>query len=154
MTANVAFWTGALANMVVIVALMGVAVQSIRAGNVVRHKRAMLTAMALIVGFLLAYPAKVVLLGKEDLELWSVAAVRTLYFHETCVATMLLAGIFALTRAWRMRNTRVVTQNAEHPAPPEATLKWHRRAGWAGVTGAVLGLLSAAVVLTGMFARL
>ena len=139
MTANVVFWTGALVNMSVVVVLMVVAVRSVRAGNVARHKRAMLTAMALIVGFLVAYPAKVLMLGREDLAPWSVASVRTLYFHEACVVTMVAAGIFALTRAWRMRNTRSVTRNAEHPAAPEATLRWHRRAGWTGVAAGALG---------------
>ncbi len=151
---NVMFWTGAFANMLVIVILMAVAVRSVRAGNVARHKRAMLTAMALVVAFLVAYPVKVVILGREDLSVWSTAAVRTLYFHETCVVVMLIAGIFALTRAWRLRNTRAVTRSAEDPPAPETTLRWHRRAGWVGVVGAVLGLLSAGFVLAGMYARL
>ena len=96
------FWTGAFANMSLVVVLMVVAVRSVRTGNVTRHKRAMLGAMALIVGFLLAYPMKLAILGREDLTVWSTAAVRTLYFHEACVMTMLAAGIFALTRAWRV----------------------------------------------------
>ena len=153
MDANVTFWTGAFVNMAFVVVLMVVAIRSIRAGNVARHKRAMLAAMGLIVLFLVAYPAKVAMLGREDLSVWSAAARGTLYFHETCVLVMLIAGITALSRAWRLRNTRVVTRNREHPAAPAATLKWHRRAGWAGVMGGVLGFVSAALVLAGMYAR-
>ena len=152
--ANVIFWTGAFANMLVIVALMAVAVRSIRVGNVKRHKGAMITAMVLILGFLTAYPLKVAMMGREDLSVWSTASVRTLYFHESCVVVMLIAGIFALTRAWRLRKTRAVTRRAEDPPAPETTLRWHRRAGWVGVVGAVLGLLSAGFVLAGMYARL
>jgi uncharacterized membrane protein YozB (DUF420 family) len=152
--ANVVFWTGALANMLVIVVLMAVGVSSVRAGNVTRHKRAMVTAMGLVAGFLIAYPLKVRLLGREDLSVWSDAAVRTLYFHEACVTLMLLTGVFALGRAWRIRKTRLVTRNASDPPTPANTLKWHRRSGWAGVVAAVLGFVSAAFVLTGMYARL
>lgn len=153
LNANIVFWTGALINMMAVVALMVFAVRSVRAGEVARHKRAMLTAMGLIGGFLVAYPIKVVVLGREDLSVWSDLSVRTLYFHETCVATMLLAGGFALSRAWRLRNTRVVTRSSADPIALETTLNWHRRAGWTGVAAATLGFLSAAAVLAGMYAR-
>jgi uncharacterized membrane protein YozB (DUF420 family) len=151
--ANVMFWTGAFVNMALVVALMVVAIRSIRAGKVTRHKRAMLSAMGLIVLFLVAYPMKVAMLGREELSTWSAAARGTLYFHESCVLVMLLAGTVALTRAWRLRNTRVVTRNAEHPPAPGTTLTWHRRAGWTGVVGGVLGFISAAFVLAGMYGR-
>lgn len=153
MEPNVMFWTGAFANMSLVVLLMVIAVRSIRAGNVARHKRAMLTAMALIVGFLLAYLMKVVFLGREDLSVWSAVAVRTLYFHEACVMTMLLGGSFALTRAWRLRNSRIVTGRPQDPPASAPTLKWHRRAGWTGVAGGVLGFVTAAFVLAGFYAR-
>jgi hypothetical protein len=67
---------------------------------------------------------------------------------------MLLAGAVALTRARRMRGTRNVSRDpADRPAPA-GTVRWHHRAGWAGVVGAVAGLASAGVVLYGMYARL
>ena len=154
MDANVVFWTGALANMLVIVVLMAVGVSAVRAGEVVRHKRAMVTAMGLVVAFLIAYPLKVAMLGREDLSVWSDAAVRTLYFHETCVALMLLAGAFALGRGWRLRKTRQATRNPDDPPAPASTVKWHRRSGWVGVVAGVLGFLSAAFVLVGMYSRL
>ena len=154
MDANVVFWTGALANMLVIVVLMAVGVSALRAGEVVRHKRAMVTAMGLVVAFLIAYPLKVAMLGREDLSVWSDAAVRTLYFHETCVALMLLAGAIALGRGWRLRKTRQATRNPDDPPAPASTVKWHRRSGWVGVVAGVLGFLSAAFVLVGMYSRL
>ena len=94
------FWTGAFVNMSVIVVLMIVAVRSIRAGNVSRHKRSMITAMALIVGFLVAYPVKLAMLGREDLSVWSTAAVRTLYFHETWTYLYALLLLVALMEWW------------------------------------------------------
>jgi uncharacterized membrane protein YozB (DUF420 family) len=152
--ANVVFWTGAFANMLVIVVLMAVAVSSVRTGDVTRHKRAMVTAMGLVVAFLIAYPVKVAMLGRENLSSWSDAAVRTLHFHETCVALMLLAGALALGRAWKLRKTRLVTRHPDDPATPAGTLKWHRRAGWVAVAAGVLGFLSAGFVLSGMYSRL
>ena len=58
----------------------------------------MLTAGSLIIGFLVAYVGKVFLLGKEDLSVWSDAAINTLHFHEACVTAMLLMGVVALNR--------------------------------------------------------
>ena len=114
----------------------------------------MLTAGALVIGFLVAYVAKVLLLGKEDLSVWSRAEVNTLHFHETCVAAMLLMGVVALSRAWRMRETRRVTLNPEDPEASEGLVRFHRWAGWTALVGCFFGLVSAGLVLAGMFSRL
>ena len=91
--------------------------------------------------------------GSEDLDVWSTAARTNLYVHESCVTLMLLAGIFAGARAWRMRGTRNVTRNPADPPAATSTLRWHRRAGWTAVSAATLGLATAVFVLLGMFSR-
>ena len=114
----------------------------------------MLTSAWLVVAFLVSYVFKVMLLGREDLAVWSNVYVQTLRFHETCVLVMLVAGAIAITRARRMRGTRNVSRDPAVAPAPESIVKWHRRAGWTAVVGAVAGLLSAGVVLVGMYARL
>ena len=86
------FWTGALANMVVIVALAAAAVRARRRGDIRRHRRGMLAAAALVGLFLLSYALKLVWLGREEIERWSVTDVWILRIHELCVLAMLFAG--------------------------------------------------------------
>ena len=78
----------------------------------------------------------------------------TLRFHELCVLLMLAGGALAYNRARSMKATRNVTRSPDDALAPASTLRIHRRAGWAGVVGSVLGLLSAAVVLAGMYQRM
>jgi uncharacterized membrane protein YozB (DUF420 family) len=154
MTASVLFWTGAMINLIFIAGLVVSGVRQVRGGEIARHRRSMLTAGALVVGFLLAYVGKVILLGKEDLSVWSRTDVNILRFHETCVTLMLLAGVVALIRAMRMRGTRIVTRNPEDPQAPEGVVRFHRWAGRIALVGCFFGLLSAGFVLAGMFSRL
>jgi uncharacterized membrane protein YozB (DUF420 family) len=114
----------------------------------------MLTAGALVVAFLLSYVAKVLILGHEDLSVWSVAALRTLHLHELCVSVMLIAGAVAVSRAWRMRSTRTVTRSPDDPVAPKSLVTLHRRSGWTAVLSALLGFATAGFVLYGMYARL
>lgn len=153
MDPKVLYWTGALLNMGVIVALVGVGVLSIRRGKVVRHRRAMLSAIALVGAFILSYLVKLAVLGREDLSIWSPAAINTLRFHETCVLAMVVGGALAGARAWRMRRSRNVTRDPADAPAPATVVRWHRRAGWTAVVGAALGFVSAAFVLLGMYAR-
>jgi uncharacterized membrane protein YozB (DUF420 family) len=114
----------------------------------------MLSAGALVIAFLVSYVFKLLFLGREDLSLWSGFYINTLWFHETCVLTLLLAGSFAIQRGFSLRATRNVTGDRADPPAPDRTLRWHRRAGWTAVVSAVVGWLSACVVLTGMYQRL
>ncbi len=66
LNANLAYWSGALANLCVIVACASTGVRCIRRGEVRSHKRMMLTASTLVGFFLVSYVVKVMLLGKED----------------------------------------------------------------------------------------
>ena len=148
------FWTGALVNMAVMFGLMWNGVRQIRKGNVKAHKRSMIGATSLVLFFLTSYLFKAALLGKEDFSLWSQAHIWNLRFHETCVLLMLLAGGFAMLRARKMRATRNVTRERDDPMAPEALVRSHKRAGWTAVSAATLGLLTAAIILTGMYGRL
>jgi uncharacterized membrane protein YozB (DUF420 family) len=153
MDAGLLFWSAALANMSVLVSLALMGVWQARLGRVERHRRLMLIAAGLVGLFVLSYLAKLALLGGEDLASWSPIDGAVLRVHETCVLVMLLGGIVAGRRAWRMRKTRKVTRRPEDPPPPPSVLRWHRRAGWSAVVGALLGLLTAILVLAGMFRR-
>jgi len=154
MDANFLFWTGALLNMALMFGLMANGVRQVRRGNLAAHRRSMIAATALVAVFLVSYLFKATLLGREDFSLWSRAAVWNLRFHETCVLAMLLAGGFALLRARRLRATRNFTRERDDPIAPDSLVRSHTRAGWAAVTSATLGLLTAAIVLAGMFGRL
>jgi uncharacterized membrane protein YozB (DUF420 family) len=154
MDPKVLYWTAALVNMLAIPVLAARGIRQIRRGEVQRHRRSMKLCVLLVVGFLVSYPFKLLLLGPEDLSLWSGFFRWTLRFHELCVMTMLIAGGVALQRARSMRDTRNVTRAEGDVAAPLGTVRLHRRAGWTGVVGSLLGLLSAALVLAGMFQRM
>ena len=153
MSGKVAFWTWALANMVVIVALALAGIRARQQGDVPRHRRLMLAAAALIGFFLGAYVLKLVFLGREDMASWSTLHVWVLRVHELCVLTMLLAGGLALRRGSALRTTRNATRDPNDPPAEPAQARGHRGAGKLAVGAAVLGLLTAAVVLAGMYER-
>ena len=150
---KVAYWAGALVNMVLLVALAWAGVGAVRRGEVPRHRRRMLTAAALVLAFLASYPLKLAWLGREQLELWSRGFVWTLRFHETCVAVMVLAGATAVYQALKLGLPIDAGADRESPELWRGVRR-HRRAGWLAVLAATLGVGSAAVVLYGMIARL
>ena len=76
-----------------------------------------------------------------------------LRLHEACVFTMLVAGVVAGRRGLRLGRTRNVTRDPADPAAPVALARGHRVAGWIAVLGATLGLLTAILVLAGMYRR-
>jgi uncharacterized membrane protein YozB (DUF420 family) len=151
---KVLFWTGAFINMNVVVGLAIFGVKRLREGFPSRHRSLMITASLLVVGFILAYVLKLVFLGREDLSVWSQAAVWTLRFHETCVLTMVVGGALALRWGSQLSTTRSFTLNPEDPEADPALVNRHRRAGRTAVIGAALGLASSGFVLQGMYARL
>jgi uncharacterized membrane protein YozB (DUF420 family) len=135
------FWTAALANMLAIVALATVGVGRARRREIAGHRRLMLAAAGLVGLFLVAYGLKVATLGREALELWERHYVWALRFHETCVLGMVLGGGRAL---W-------LGERAGFRDPARA--RAHRLAGRVGAVSALLGVLSAAYVLLGMYLR-
>ena len=153
MDPKLSFWTFALLNMAAVVALAARGVFAIRAGEIAKHRRSMTAAGWLVVAFLGAYVVKRLLLGPEDLGLWSEAARVNLRVHESFVAWLLVGGGSALALGRRIARTRRVTGRAEDPAPDAAQLRRHRRLGWSAVVAAVLGFATACGILAGMFGR-
>ena len=135
------YWTAALANMGIALALAVEGVRRVRRRDIAGHRRLMLGAATLVVVFLISYVAKVMGLGREQLEVWDARYIWTLRFHETCVLTMVIAGGRALWLGAR-----------EGFRDPERA--WvHRRAGRIALVSAGLGVLSASYVLYGMYDR-
>jgi uncharacterized membrane protein YozB (DUF420 family) len=147
------FWTVALANLAVVTTLVGIAVRSVRAGDVARHRRCMIVSGCLVGGFVAAYALKLCFLGRELLESWSGSAIWMLRIHELCVLVMLIGGGTAGWRAYQMRSSRNVTHESSAARAPTVVATWHRRAGWSAVIGAGLALLTASMVLVGMYQR-
>jgi uncharacterized membrane protein YozB (DUF420 family) len=149
---KVAYWTGALVNMVAAFGIAAFGVSRIPRAEVPRHARAMKTAVALVVLFVVSYAVKLRVLGREALELWEPRFIQVLRFHETCIAVMLVAGGAALYLATTRRL-------AETPAPEQLAqrarvARIHRACGWTALVACGLGAVSAGYVLYGMYARL
>ncbi|HEX4956127.1 MAG TPA: DUF420 domain-containing protein [Thermoanaerobaculia bacterium] len=144
--ARLAYWTFALLDLALAVALALGGWRLARRGEIARHRRRMNVAVAAVLVFLLSYLLKVLFLGREDLASWSPAAILTLRIHETIVLVMLLAGGAA---RWLAARRDFVTAAAAG-TPPRV---WHRWLGRLAVVAAVLGLISAAVVLVQMYQR-
>lgn len=153
MDPKVAFWTGALALMAAIVGVAIVGVRRRRRGDLAGHRRAMLTACALVGVFLVAYVAKVGVLGHEQLDAWSRRDRVLLRIHETFIAVMLLGGASAGARARRLGRTRNATLDPDDPPAPHGLARWHRRAGWVAVLAAAGGWVTALLLLIGMYQR-
>ncbi|MAE95774.1 MAG: hypothetical protein CL910_14045 [Deltaproteobacteria bacterium] len=147
------FWSGALVNMGVIVALAARGVRQIRRDEVAAHRRSMLAASSLVALFLVAYVVKRLAIGAEDLSVWSAGQRMNLYVHESLVATMLIAGVVAFTLGRRLAGTRRVTGRDSDPRAEPAWLRRHRRAGWLAVAGSTLGFATACGILAGMLNR-
>jgi uncharacterized membrane protein YozB (DUF420 family) len=148
---KVAYWTGALANMLAAVACAVLGVRRVRRGDVAGHARLMKTAGVLVALFLVSYVVKVFALGREQLELWEPRYVHVLRFHELCIAAMVLAGGTAFTIGIRRR---LVDPIARAEAARGTILRTHRRAGWTALISSAVGATAAAYVLYGMYARL
>ncbi len=153
MEAKLIFWSVALVNLAGVAALAAGGVRYRRRGDVKRHARNMISAASLVLLFLVAYVAKATLLGREDLAVWSPLQRWTLWIHEACVFTMLIAGATAGQRALRLRRTRNATRDPGDPPAAPRLVSWHHRAGWTAVVAAGLGFVSAVLVLVGMYER-
>ncbi len=150
MDPKLVFWTFALLDLSAVFALAVLGLRRIRRGEWRDHRNRMLAAVALVVGFLVAYLLKVQWLGHEDLASWSLFRVVVLRVHECGIAAMLGGGLYAGYCAWRFRRTLpaggVLGDN--DPAPPERVA--HRRAGRVAVSGIAVAWTTAVVMLAGM----
>jgi len=154
MNPSLAFWTTALIILLAIVALVAIGIRNIRRGNLSQHRRCMKSAAAFVACFFGIYPIKVLWLGRERLADWSAQAVAVLRIHELCVFAMLVGGLIALILSRKMHGSRSrLTHLPDTPLASNHTLRRHRKAGWTAAIGAGLALLTAAIVLAGMYAR-
>jgi uncharacterized membrane protein YozB (DUF420 family) len=148
---RLAFWSWALANMLLVVACAVLGVRHVRAGRADSHRRNMLAAGGLVALFLVAYVVKVLLLGREDRTSWDESARWVLYLHEACVAVMLLAAGTAVTLARRFGNVR--DGEPLGPDVSERSRRLHRRAGGVAISASLIAVVTAVGVWLGMFAR-
>jgi len=155
--AKFVYWLAAWINMAFVVAFAARGFQRVKARAYATHKRTMLIASFLVGGFVVSYVFKVVLLGKEALETWEPAFRTVLYVHETCVLAMVVGGAIALWKGLRTGLNRLATEGA--PATEDAVAfsraaTLHRRAGLTALVASVAGLVTATIVLYGMYHRL
>ena len=154
MNPNLAFWTAALIDLLAIVALVAIGIRNIRRGKLSQHRRCMKTAAALVACFLGGYPLKLLWLGRERLAEWSEPAVAILRIHEFWVFAMLVGGVIALIFSRKMHRSRSALAQLPNTALASSrTIRRHRRAGWSAAIAAGLVLLTAAIVLAGMYER-
>ncbi|MAI80716.1 MAG: hypothetical protein CL917_17380 [Deltaproteobacteria bacterium] len=154
MDLKVLYWTFAWLNLLILSAFALVGIFRIRKGQVAKHRVLMLTAVWLIVGFVVSYAIKLALLGREDLSKWSTPEIWLLRFHEACIAVMLLFGGFALVHGRRFQRTRLLSTDEDAPAPNPTHLTRHRFAGRVAVISMFLALITAGGVLLGMYERI
>jgi uncharacterized membrane protein YozB (DUF420 family) len=154
MNPSLAFWTAALINLCAIVTLVAIGIRNIRRGKLSHHRRCMKTAAVLVACFLGIYPIKVLWFGRERLPEWSGQAVAVLRIHELCVLVMIVGGVTALFLSRKMHRSRNrLTDLPDGPLASSRTLRRHRMAGWTAAIGAGLALLTAAIVIAGMYER-
>jgi uncharacterized membrane protein YozB (DUF420 family) len=149
---KVAYWTGALANMVAAFAVAVFGASRIRRAQIATHQRSMKAAITLVLLFVVSYGLKLWFLGRERLDLWEPRFVQTLRVHEACIAVMLVAG----ARAFYLGTTRRLADPpaADQLAARAKSARAHRRAGWTALVACGLGAITAGYVLYGMYARL
>jgi uncharacterized membrane protein YozB (DUF420 family) len=158
MNPNLIFWAGALCDLGLAAVCISAGFLQIRAQNYIWHQRLMRAATVLIVIFLIGYVFKLVFLGKEDFSDWTPNDLLVLYIHESFMFVLILCGAAALYLQ------RKFVKAIEHlDAPPAGRVefrsgedrarRWHRWLGRSAVIAALFGLLTAAVVLQGMYRR-
>jgi uncharacterized membrane protein YozB (DUF420 family) len=154
---RLAYWTAAWLNMALIVALGFAGLRQASRQNYGAHRRLMLSASWLVVGFVASYAVKLFALGREALETWESSYVHVLRVHELCVAILVVGGALALWKALQLGlPVRSARDEASARTAPETLfrgIRLHRRAGFVAIGSASFGLLTAAYVLYGMWTR-
>jgi hypothetical protein len=148
------YWTFAFINMGLVVGAAFYGLAQLRVGKPSRHRTMMIVATCLVFGFVVSYGLKLFFLGREDLLVWSNAAIWVLRFHETCVLSMVIGGGLGLHWGRQLRETRSFSLASADPLPDSALVLKHHRAGQVALAGASLGFVSAGLVLVGMYARM
>lgn len=151
MTPKLLFWFLALFLLGTVVSSSWAGWGRIRRGDVRGHRQAMRRAMRLIGLFLVAYVAKVLFLGKEDLAAWSRADLWVLWIHEAIVALMLVAGTVAGVLAWRAERRLGTSTPLDRAAWgfPRA----HALCGRVAILASLAAFATASLILLGMLRR-
>jgi len=145
------FWTAALVNMWAVVGVAVAGIARAYGGDEEGHRRRMLCAAGLVGLFVLAYAIKLIVLGREDLDVWQPWAVNLLRIHELFIFIMLVAGGRAGYLAWTFRKLEAI---ANFDAGRCRELRGrHRHAGTIAFAGAFFGAVTASGMLIGMFLR-
>ena len=146
MTANLMYWLFAyvLTLVAFLIGLNGVS--HIRRGDWQAHRKRMVASCNLILFFVASYVVKVLVLGREDKSDWSTFYLVVLYIHESFIACMLIFGVLARIRAAKLQ--------LKTPDGSDAIVrKKHGNAGKMCLLFCALGILTATVVVFGMFER-
>lgn len=151
MDARLVYWTWAFVDMLVVVACALEGVRRIRRRELVRHRQFMIASACLVGVFVASYVVKVPVLGKEALATWDDGSILILRIHETCVLVMLVSGACAGALAYRLRRIPISWPRQEAPKPSPRRV--HRAVGWTAVVASLLGVITAALVLQGMYGR-
>lgn len=148
MDARLAFWTFALGLMLVMM-LSGLnGWRQIRRGDVASHRRSMHVAITLFFTFILSYLLKLRFIGREDFSQWSDMDINILRIHETFVLILFLAGLVARWLARRLDGPTKATSESRREVAPR-----HRWAGRIALVSGIMALLTAGLVLAGMYRR-
>ena len=153
MDGKLLYWTGAFINFAAVCALALVGVKRIRAKDVRGHRRMMLASSALVLGFLVSYVLKLMVLGPENLLVWDSLSRWSLRIHESWIAIMILCGAYAGYRAFGFRRSLPTTGLLEDRLSPSAGRRHHRIAGRIAVVASLCALATASIVLYGMYLR-
>ena len=147
------YWTAALINLSVLCGFALSGVRYARRGEIARHQRAMKIATALVGLFLVSYIVKLMILGRENMAVWSSLDVWVLRIHEIFVLQMIVAGSVAWIQSRKLVHTKLVTHEPADPMPDSRVVRIHRIAGRTAVIGAVLAFVMAVGILVGMYLR-
>ena len=150
MNVNLAFWVFAyaLTLLSIIIAFSGVG--AAKKGDFETHRKRMTLACNLILFFVLSYVVKMFALGREDKSQWTTIYLVVLYIHETLIGGMLVSGTISRVLAYKFRDS--LSGDTVSPLDIKRR-KTHARAGKMCIMFAISALITAAVVLYGMFVR-
>ncbi len=148
MSWNLVFWCGAFVVMCSIVTGLTVGVRAAKRRDIDRHLRAVRFVAGIVIGFVLAYAVKLIVLGREDRSAWTSLDLVTLYVHEFFIATMLAFGVVAA-----VRGRALLAGRAERSDDWMRARRRHAIAGRICYGAAWLALLTGGAVLARMFVR-
>jgi uncharacterized membrane protein YozB (DUF420 family) len=140
--ARAIYWTIALILMGIAVIHAATGIRQVRRGETEKHRRSMGRALIWVAVFLVSYLGKVLVLGHENLELWSADRRLVINLHRGLVLTMLVTGGIG----------RLLAGRALARVSPGRQL--HRVLGWIAFPSAIAGLGTAVLVLAQMWMAL